>query len=109
MAFLTVFSKIFLRRRKFCQNRRKTVLWESSKNQFGRPKKKKKVVKIFRKSAPPRENPRSAPVTDYDNLKYFKFKDDYLRYLILHEKQKKKHPNTKFLHIFQMVGGMKLD
>ena len=39
--FLTVFSKICLRRRKFCQNRRKTVLWESSKNQFGRPKKKK--------------------------------------------------------------------
>ena len=39
--FLTVFSKICLRRRKFCQNRGKTVLWESSKNQFGRPKKKK--------------------------------------------------------------------
>ena len=33
----------------------KTVLWESSKNQFGRPKKKKrssKFWKIFRKSAP---------------------------------------------------------
>ena len=44
--FLTVFSKICLRRRKFCQNRGKTVLWESSKNQFGRPT-KKKVVKIF--------------------------------------------------------------
>ena len=55
-AFLTVFSKIRLRRRKFCQNRGKTVLWESSKNQFGRPKKKKKVVKIlenFLKIRPP--------------------------------------------------------
>ena len=39
--FLTVFSKICLRRRKFCQNRGKTVLWESSKNQFGLPKKKR--------------------------------------------------------------------
>ena len=46
-AFLTVFSKICLRRRKFCQNRRKTVLWESSKNQFGRPKKKKKNRQNF--------------------------------------------------------------
>ena len=44
-AFLTVFSKICLRRRKFSQNRGKTVLWESTKNQFVRPK--KKVVKIF--------------------------------------------------------------
>ena len=44
-AFLTSFSTICLRRRKFCQNRGKTVLWESSKNQFGRPK--KKVVKFF--------------------------------------------------------------
>ena len=51
--FLTVFSKICLRRRKFCLNRRKTVLWESSKNQFGRPKKKKKVVKIFENPPPP--------------------------------------------------------
>ena len=53
-AFLTVFSKICLRRRKFCKNRGKTVLWESSKNQFGRPK--KKVVKIlenFSKIRPP--------------------------------------------------------
>ena len=33
--FLTVFSKICLRRRKFSQNPGKTVLWESSKNQFG--------------------------------------------------------------------------
>ena len=44
--FLTVFSKICLRRTKLCQNRGKTVLWESSKNQFGRPK-KKKVVKVI--------------------------------------------------------------
>ena len=55
-AFLTVFLKICLRRRNFCQSRAKTVLWESSKNQFGRPKKKKKVVKIlenFSKIRPP--------------------------------------------------------
>ena len=36
-AFLTVFSKICLRRRKFCQNWGKTVFWESLKNQIGRP------------------------------------------------------------------------
>ena len=35
------FSKICLRRRKFCQIRGKSVLWKSSKNQFGRPKKKR--------------------------------------------------------------------
>ena len=40
--FSDCFSKICLRRRKFCQSRGKTVLWESSKNQFGRPKKKKR-------------------------------------------------------------------
>ena len=45
--FLTVFSKICLRCRKFCQSRGKTVLWESSKNQFGRPKKKKKGRQNF--------------------------------------------------------------
>ena len=68
--FFTVFSKICLRRRKFCKNRGKTVLWESSKNLFGRPKKK---VKIFENPPPypppppppPRENPRSAPVDNY--------------------------------------------
>ena len=39
--FLTLFfSKVCLRCRNFCQNRGKTVLWESSKNQFGPPKKK---------------------------------------------------------------------
>ena len=31
----------------------RTVLWESSKNQFGRPKKMSKFSKIFWKSAPP--------------------------------------------------------
>ena len=49
-AFLTVFffSKNCLRRRKFSKNRVKTVLWESSKNQFGRPKKRSsKFWKIF--------------------------------------------------------------
>ena len=57
-AFLTVFSKICLRRRKCCQNRQnrgKTLLWESSKNQFGRPKKKKvvKILENFSKIRPP--------------------------------------------------------
>ena len=58
------FSKICLLRRKFCQNRGKTVLGESSKNQFGQPKNKKKVVKVFEiflKIHPTRENSRSAP------------------------------------------------
>ena len=40
------FFKICLRRRKFSQNRGKTVLRESSKNQFGRPKKKKRSSKF---------------------------------------------------------------
>ena len=50
---------------KSAQNRGKTVLWESSKNQFGRPKKKKgrqNFGKFFENPPPPpRENPRSAP------------------------------------------------
>ena len=60
--FFDCFSKICLRRRKLCQNRGKTVLWESSKNQFGRPKKKgrQNFGKYF-ETPPPRENPRSAP------------------------------------------------
>ena len=33
--FFIVFSKICLRRTKFSQNRGKTELWQSSKNQFG--------------------------------------------------------------------------
>ena len=48
-----LFSKICLRRRKFCQNRGKTVLWESSKNQFGRPKKSSKFKKILFFENPP--------------------------------------------------------
>ena len=70
-AFLTVFSKICLRRRKLCQNRGKTVLWEISKNQFGRPKKKKgrqNLGKFFENPPPPpleKENPRSAPLTTH--------------------------------------------
>ena len=51
--FFTVFSKICLRRKKFCQNRGKTVLWESSKSQFGRPKKKVKILENFLKIRPP--------------------------------------------------------
>ena len=49
------FKKIRLRRRKFSQNRGKTVLWESSKNQFGRPKKKKvvEILENFLKIHPP--------------------------------------------------------
>ena len=68
-AFSTVFSKNCLRRKKFSQSRGKTMLWESSKNQFGRPK--KKVVKIFEnflKIRPPRGNPRSAPGVGYDHV-----------------------------------------
>ena len=52
---------------KFCQNRGKTVLWESSKNQFGRPK-KVKIFEFFLKIRPLRENPRSAPVYDLKNI-----------------------------------------
>ena len=49
-------SKICLRRRKFCQSRGKTVFWESSKNQFGRPKKKAvKIFDFFLKIRPPLE------------------------------------------------------
>ena len=63
-AFLTVFSKICLRRRKFSQNRGKTVLWESSKNQFGRPKKKgsQNFGKFF-ENPPPLEKILDPPLT----------------------------------------------
>ena len=49
------FSKSGLRRRQFGQNRGKTVLWESSKNQFGRPKKKgrQNFRKFFENPPPP--------------------------------------------------------
>ena len=54
--FLACFSKFCLQRRKFGQNRDKTVLWESSKNQFGRPKKRStKFSKFYWKSASPLE------------------------------------------------------
>ena len=47
--FLTVFSKVCLQGKKFCQNRGKKVLWESSKNQYGRLKNK---LEIFLKIRP---------------------------------------------------------
>ena len=59
MPLLAFFFKFCLRRRKFGQNRNKTVLWESSKNQFGRPKKMMiieeadKIFKIFFENPPP--------------------------------------------------------
>ena len=59
--FWPVFSKICLRRRKFGQNRDKTVLWQSSENQFGRPKKSSTNFSKVLKICPPGENPRSAP------------------------------------------------
>ena len=60
--FWLVFLKFCLRRRKFGHNRNKTVPRESSKNQFGRSKKKvDKIFENFLKIRPPRESPRSAP------------------------------------------------
>ena len=55
--FLTVFPKICLRRGNLSQNRGKTVLWESSKNQFSRPKKKgrQNFGKFFENPPPPLE------------------------------------------------------
>ena len=48
------FSKFCLRRRKFGQNRDSTVLRESSKNQFGRPKKKgRQNFRKFFENPPP--------------------------------------------------------
>ena len=41
-----------------------TVLWESSKNQFGRPKKRSTNF-FFNPPPPSRENPRSSSVSDY--------------------------------------------
>ena len=52
--FFECFSKICLRRWKFSQNRGKTVLGESSKNQFGRPKKRSsKFLNYFFENPPP--------------------------------------------------------
>ena len=65
--FVKIFQKVPKkcpkRAQKFRQNRGKTRLWESSKNQFGRPKKKgrQNFGKFFANPPPPRENPRSAP------------------------------------------------
>ena len=47
------FSKFCLWRKKCGQNRDKTVLWESSKNQFDRPKKVDKFSKFFENPPPP--------------------------------------------------------
>ena len=72
-AFFGLFSKICLRRTNFSQNRVFLLLWESSENQFCRLIKKEILLKIRPprenprsaqenpRSAPPRENPRSAP------------------------------------------------
>ena len=66
--FLTVFSKICLR-----QNRGKTVLWKSSKNQFGnlvdlkKKKGRQNFGKFFENPPPPRENPKSAPEEEPKN------------------------------------------
>ena len=50
------FEKFCLRRRNFDQNRDFLALWESSKNQFGRPKKKvDKISERFFKIRPPSE------------------------------------------------------
>ena len=52
-AFFGLFSNICLRRRKFGQIMVLIVVWESSENQFGRPKKRSKKFSIFfGKSAP---------------------------------------------------------
>ena len=76
-AFLTVFSEICLRRRKFSQNGGKKVLWESSKNQFGRPKKKKgrQNFRIFFENPPLLEKILDPPlvvvvcfVSKFDNI-----------------------------------------
>ena len=61
---LFLFSKIWLRRKKFGQIRVFKLAGESSENQFGRPK--NKVDKIFnfffwKFALPPRETTRSAP------------------------------------------------
>ena len=47
------FSKTCLRRIKFGQNGAFIVIWESSENQFGRPKKIDKIFENFSKIRPP--------------------------------------------------------
>ena len=73
--FFDCFSKICLRCRKFCQNRGKTVLWEiweSSKNQFGRPKKKKsrQNFQFFFENPPPLEKFLDPPLIHYNQLSW---------------------------------------
>ena len=71
-AFLTVFSKICLPRRKFSQNRGKTLLRESSKNLFGRPNKKKRSSKLsnfFENPPPPLEKILDPPLYGTNKLK----------------------------------------
>ena len=52
--FWPVFQNFACSARKFDQNRVFLMLWESSENHFGRPKKKvDKIFKNFLKSAPP--------------------------------------------------------
>ena len=58
--FWPAFSKFCLRRRNFGQNRVFVLLWKSSQNQFGRPKKSRQNVRKFFENPPPREKPRSA-------------------------------------------------
>ena len=51
--FWPVFSKFCLRRKKFDKNRVYVMLWESSEDRFGRPKKRStKFSNFFLKSAP---------------------------------------------------------
>ena len=47
------FSKCCLWRKKLGQNRAFVMHWDSSENQFDRPKKVAKIFEFFRKSAPP--------------------------------------------------------
>ena len=62
-AFFSRFFKIFPAAHKILTKQSLLVIWESSENHFGRPRKKgsTKFSKFFWKSFPSRENPRSAP------------------------------------------------
>ena len=51
--FFDCFFKKFSKSRKFCQGRGKTVLWKSSKNQFGRPTKTKGRQNFLKIRPPP--------------------------------------------------------
>ena len=71
-AFFNCFSKFCLRRRKFFLNRGKTMLWEISKNQFGRPKKKgrQNFRKFFENPPPPLEKILDPPLAKMVCSKY---------------------------------------